>query len=171
MDRNNVILVDEDDLPLGEMDKLEAHEKGILHRAFSVFIYNEMGQMLIHQRADHKYHGAGLWTNACCSHPQWGEDTKVSALQRLAYEMGLQCDLEFKFSFLYKTEVENNLIEHEFDHVFMGVTGLPPVPNPEEVKDYKWIYPIELRKDIEQNPSQYTFWFKQILDMLNTKSF
>ena len=117
MDRNKVVLVDEQDHALGEMDKMEAHEKGMLHRAFSIFIFNSERQMLIHQRAQHKYHGGGLWTNACCSHPQWGEEIKASASQRLAYEMGLKCDIDHLFSFMYHTPVENNLIEHEYDHV------------------------------------------------------
>src|SRR5690606_8032161 len=147
MSRNKVILVDENDKVIGEMDKLEAHQKGVLHRAFSVFIFNEKGDMLIHQRADSKYHGGGLWSNACCSHPQLNENVKESAEERLKFEMGIECDLTHKFSFIYNTPVENNLIEHEFDHVFSGTVTTNPNPNAEEVKAFKWITIANLQKE------------------------
>ncbi|MEN5086397.1 isopentenyl-diphosphate Delta-isomerase [Sphingobacterium faecium] len=160
MDRNKVVLVDEQDHALGEMDKMEAHEKGMLHRAFSIFIFNSERQMLIHQRAQHKYHGGGLWTNACCSHPQWGEDIKASASQRLAYEMGLKCDIDHLFSFMYHTPVENNLIEHEYDHVLIGYTDDQPNFNPDEVQNYQWIDKAELLKQLEEQPEKFTYWFR-----------
>ncbi len=163
MNRDTVVLVDENDRPLGEMEKLEAHVKGVLHRAFSVFIFNEKGEMLIHQRAAGKYHGANLWTNACCSHPRPDEDVLESARERLQYEMGLSCELEKRFSFLYRAAVENNLIEYEFDHVFTGTTDQQPQPNPEEVQAYKWISMEALREDMAARPECYTFWFKKIL--------
>lgn len=163
MDRNKVVLVDENDLALGEMNKLEAHKKGKLHRAFSVFIFNNNNEMLLHQRADKKYHGAGLWTNACCSHPQMSEDIKESASERLYYEMGLKCELTKLFSFVYKKAVENDLIEHEFDHVFIGFTNESPKPNNDEVKTYKWAEPEWLQSDIKSNPNSYTSWFKMAL--------
>jgi isopentenyl-diphosphate delta-isomerase len=169
MNRSKVVLVDENDQTIGVMDKLEAHEKGILHRAFSIFIFNDKGQMLIHQRAKGKYHGSELWTNTCCSHPQWEEDVKQSAEERLVYEMGLECDLSYRFSFLYKIPVENKLIEHEFDHVFSGLTNQEPIINNKEVMAYKWVNPAELQKDIADNPGKYTFWFKEILPMLMQK--
>jgi len=169
LDRSKVVLVDDKDQAIGVMDKLEAHEKGVLHRAFSVFIFNNKGELLIHQRAQHKYHGAGLWTNACCSHPQWEEDIKESAQERLAYEMGLACDLVYKFSFSYKIPVENNLIEHEYDHVFLGVSNQNPIINTDEVMAYQWIHPSKLQKDIQLNPTKFTFWFKKILPMLMQK--
>lgn len=163
MQRNKVILVDENDNAIGEMDKMEAHVKGALHRAFSIFIFNSQDEMLIHQRAQNKYHGGGLWTNACCSHPQWGENTQKSALERLNFEMGLDCDVAHQFSFLYESPVENNLIEHEYDHVFVGITDKEPIINHEEVIDYKWINTEDLKTDILKNPNNYTVWFKMAL--------
>lgn len=163
MERNNVVLVDEQDRELGVMDKMEAHQQGILHRAFSVFIFNSTGQLLIHQRANHKYHGGGLWTNACCSHPQWGDDLVESAQQRLQFEMGLTCALKKVFSFVYHTPVENNLIEHEYDHVFVGFTEVEPVPNPDEVQAYQWIDRADLMQQIADQPEKFTYWFRMAL--------
>lgn len=163
MNRDTVVLVDENDCAIGEMEKLEAHVKGVLHRAFSVLIFNGKGEMLIHQRAAGKYHGANLWTNACCSHPRPGKDVLESAQERLQYEMGLSCELEKRFSFLYRASVENNLIEHEFDHVFTGITDRQPQPNPEEVQDYKWISMDALREDVAAHPERYTFWFRKVM--------
>lgn len=160
MERNKVVLVNADDIPIKEMDKIEAHKSGALHRAFSVFIFNRNGEMLIHQRAAHKYHGGGLWTNACCSHPQWGEDIKESAIERLHYEMGLKCDIKKVFSFIYKAPVENNLIEHENDHVFIGRTDDTPKPHPDEVQKYAWICPEKLQRKIVEQPDLFTYWFK-----------
>ena len=160
MERNKVVLVSADDVPIKEMDKIEAHKRGALHRAFSVFIFNRKGEMLIHQRAAHKYHGGGLWTNACCSHPQWGEDIRESALERLQYEMGLKCDIKKAFSFIYKAPVENNLIEHENDHVFIGRTDDTPQPHPDEVQKYAWICPETLQRKIIEQPDLFTYWFK-----------
>lgn len=166
MDRNKVVLVDENDLAIEEMNKLKAHQKGKLHRAFSIFLFNADGKMLIHQRAKHKYHGAGLWTNTCCSHPQWGENIKEGALERLNFEMGIQCDIQKVFSFIYNSPVENNLIEYEYDHVFIGYTNNRAKPNIDEVQNYQWIYPIQLQEDIQIHPYQYTFWFKKALPIL-----
>ena len=163
MDRNKVVLVDENDCALGEMDKMEAHKIGKLHRAFSVFIFNHNGEMLLHQRADKKYHGAGLWTNACCSHPQWDEDIEESAMERLQYEMGLECELKKLFSFSYNEKVENGLIENEFDHVFIGFTSENPILNKDEVESFKWVSTESLENDIESNPKRYTSWFKMAL--------
>lgn len=163
MDRNKVVLVDENDCALGEMDKLEAHRKGQLHRAFSVFIFNDKNEMLIQQRADKKYHGAGLWTNACCSHPQMNENIKESASERLYFEMGLKCELRKLHSFIYEKSVENDLTEHEFDHVFIGFSNTHPKPNEDEVKAYKWVGSEWLQSDIKSNPAIYTTWFKMAL--------
>jgi len=160
MDRNSVVLVDINDNPIGVTDKLSAHQQGLLHRAFSIFIFNDRQEMLLQQRAEGKYHGAGLWTNTCCSHPQWDEDIRESALERLAYEMGLSCDIQMLFSFIYDTPVENQLIEHEYDHVFWGFTNAQPLPNPAEVMDYKWMEPNAIAVDIEANPQKYTYWFR-----------
>lgn len=164
MERNKVVLVNEDDFALAEMDKMQAHREGKLHRAFSVFIFNLKGEMLIHQRANHKYHGAGLWTNACCSHPQWNERVKESAKERLQFEMGMSCDLEHLFSFIYKATVENGLMEYEYDHVFVGYTNAEPVPNILEVQNYKWIAPEELLKQVVAQPQDFTYWFRVALE-------
>jgi isopentenyl-diphosphate delta-isomerase len=163
MKRNQVVLVDTSDREVGVMDKMEAHRTGALHRAFSIFLLNSKGQMLIHQRAVGKYHGAGLWTNACCSHPQPGEDVKTSAMERLRFEMGLQCDIEKLFSFVYRASVENNLIEHEYDHVFLGYSDAIPQPHTDEVHQYRWIYPTELVEEIQRHPETFTFWFREAI--------
>lgn len=163
-ERNKVVLVSNQDQEISEMDKLEAHQKGLLHRAFSIFIFNSQGEMLLQQRADHKYHGGGLWTNACCSHPQKGEDLLLSAKNRLIFEMGLTCDIKRIFSFIYKAEVENNLIEHEFDHVFVGFTNTDPKLNAEEVKNFQWIQPGILLQKITEEPEKFTTWFKMVVE-------
>lgn len=169
MKRDKVMWVDDMDKALGEMDKMEAHFKGLLHRAFSVFIFNDKGEILLQQRALNKYHGAGLWTNACCSHPQWGEDVMDAAKERLLFEMGLKCDIQFLFSFIYRADVENKLIEHEYDYVFVGQTNINPQPNAEEVQDYNWV-PVEMvLQDVVENPKKYTIWFKKILPTLLVK--
>lgn len=169
MERNKVVLVDRKDNAIGEMEKLLAHQQGELHRAFSVFIFNDKGELLLQQRASNKYHGGGLWTNTCCSHPQLGEDIRMSAIERLHYEMGLKCDLKLVYSFIYKEPVENNLIEHELDYVFVGQTNQNPVLNKDEVQDYKWMNPTEILSDINENPSHYTVWFKQAFPELISK--
>jgi isopentenyl-diphosphate delta-isomerase len=160
MDRKEeVILVDEHDSPLGAMEKLEAHRKALLHRAFSVFIFNRKGEMLLQQRALGKYHSAGLWTNACCSHPRPGEDTREAALRRLKEELGFTTDLEKIFDFTYRSEFGNGLTEFEFDHVFAGVYDGPIFPNKEEVSDYYFKSLDEIRASLESNPLRYTSWF------------
>lgn len=122
--------------------------------------------MLIQQRASSKYHGAGLWTNTCCSHPQWDENVEKSAIERLKFEMGLQCKLKFSHSFIYKSEVENNLIEHEYDHVFIGITNEDPVINRDEVEDFAWVKVNELLDDVKMRPQDYTYWFKLALPVV-----
>ncbi len=161
--KQEVILVDINDRETGRMEKLEAHRKGILHRAFSVFIFNNGGDMLIHQRADGKYHGGGLWTNACCSHPLPGETLEEAVYRRLGQEMGLTCRVRKAFDFIYRAEVENGLIEHELDHVFVGVTDAVPQPDKEEVQDWKWADPAKILDDIRIHPENYTVWFAMTL--------
>ncbi len=156
----HVILVDKNDQPLGIMDKLEAHQKGLLHRAFSVFVFNDQGQLMIHQRALTKYHSPGLWTNTCCSHQQMGETSLEAAHRRLGEEMGFDCDMEEIFEFVYRAEFSNGLTEHEYDHVFIGHYNELPNINPEEVNAWRWISPKELEEDLSANPSHYTEWFK-----------
>lgn len=142
------------------MDKMEVHQKGLLHRAFSVFIFNTKGELLLQQRAAKKYHSGGLWTNACCSHPLPGEDVKASAEKRLQEEMGFSIPLTKAFSFVYKTEFENGLTEHEYDHVFTGVYESDITPDPEEVQDYCYMTEEAISESIASHPQKYTSWFK-----------
>ena len=159
-----VILVDEQDKKLGLMEKIEAHKKGVLHRAFSVFILNQKNQLLLQQRALHKYHSGGLWTNTCCRHPRDGETNLEAAHRRLQEEMGMDAPLEKLLHFVYRAEFDNNMIEHELDHVFVGKCDANPVINPDEVEAYKWMDLDELKADIEKNPQLYTAWFKIIFN-------
>jgi isopentenyl-diphosphate delta-isomerase len=164
MEFEYVILVDENDQEIGNMEKQEAHEKGFLHRAFSVFIFNENKELLIQQRALTKYHSAGLWTNTCCSHPRIGETIEQAAHRRLMEEMGFDCELTSKSSFIYKAAFENGLTEHELDHILVGTFNGEISFNPTEVKNIKWISLEELDIDLLQNSQNYTAWFKIIFD-------
>ena len=157
---SKVILVNGQDEPLGVMDKLEAHEKGLLHRAFSIFIFNRSGEMLLQQRALDKYHSGGLWTNSCCSHPQPGEETLAAAQRRLGEEMGFSTPLELAFSFTYRTAFENGLTEHEVDHVFTGRYDGVVSPNQEEVHRYSFMEVDAIKDSIKKEPHLYTSWFK-----------
>ena len=163
MDRNQVILVDKNDQEIGVMEKMQAHEEARLHRAFSVFVFNSKGELMIHQRAFEKYHSGGLWTNTCCSHPMPGETTKDAAHRRLMEEMGFDCFLEEVYEFQYYAELDKGLTEHEYDHVFIGKYDGEPVLNPEEVAAYKFITLAELKESIDQSPEEYTEWFKIIM--------
>ena len=155
----DLILVDEQDRPTGIMEKMEVHEKGLLHRAFSVFIFNDKQEMLLQKRASVKYHSAGLWTNACCSHPQPGEDTLTAAKKRLQEEMGFTTALRKAFEFVYKAPFDNGLTEHEFDHVFIGSYNGEIFPDPEEVSDYCFMPLEKITAQLESSPSKYTAWF------------
>ncbi|GAA3961265.1 isopentenyl-diphosphate Delta-isomerase [Pedobacter ginsengiterrae] len=159
-----VILVDNNDLPTGLMEKIEAHEKGLLHRAFSVFIFNSKNELLLQQRAKSKYHSGGLWTNTCCSHPRWGEENIEAAKRRLYEEMGMNCDLSYGFHFTYMAEFSDGLIEHELDHVFFGLSDELPKINTEEVEAYKYVDLEKLRLNIIDKPEQYTPWLKICLE-------
>lgn len=159
-----VVLVNESDEVLGTMEKMQAHVEGKLHRAFSVFIFNSKGEMLIHQRALSKYHSPGLWTNTCCSHPRPQEAYIDGANRRLMEEMGMQCELAPAFKFIYKCSFDNNLIEHELDHVFTGISDEEPKPNKQEVHSWKYVAVEDLLRDIDDHPSLYTPWFKICLD-------
>ena len=152
----NVILVDEKDNQVGLMPKLEAHQKGLLHRAFSVFIFNSDYKLLLQKRASSKYHSGGLWTNTCCSHPRDGEDIIDAANRRLNEEMGIKTSLRKVFDFIYTAKLDNNLIENEFDHVFYGVYDIDPIINKDEAEDFKWVDMETLKNDIENNKDQYT---------------
>jgi isopentenyl-diphosphate delta-isomerase len=156
----DVILVDEHDVQTGTMEKMEVHQKALLHRAFSIFIFNEKGEMLLHKRAEKKYHSAGLWTNACCSHPKPGEETLAAAEIRLQEEMGFNAELKKAFDFVYKAPFDNGLTEHEFDHVFIGKYDGDIFPNAEEVSDYCYKSVEEIKNSIQSHPQKYTEWFK-----------
>lgn len=159
-----VILVDEQDNEIGTMQKMEAHLKGRLHRAFSVFIFNDKGELLLQQRALDKYHSGGKWTNTCCSHPRSGEDTLAAANRRLYEEMGMQCELKYGFSFTYQAIVNESLSENEYDHVYFGVSNDFPELNAEEVADFRYSTMDALKADIEKHPSEYTEWLKICFD-------
>jgi isopentenyl-diphosphate delta-isomerase len=161
----HVILVDTNDQPLGTEEKLRAHQLGLLHRAFSIFVFNTKGELLLQQRARSKYHTGGLWTNTCCSHPRPGEDLEAAVHRRLQEEMGFDCPLTEAFSFVYRATFEDDkLIEHEFDHVFIGVSDTLPVPNPAEVGDVAYRPVDAIATDITKHPERYTYWFRQVLD-------
>ena len=156
----DIILVDEQDLQTGTMEKMEAHQKAMLHRAFSVFIFNDKGEMLLQKRADRKYHSGGLWTNACCSHPGPGENTLAAAVIRLQEEMGFSTGLKKAFDFVYKASFDNGLTEYEFDHVYVGSFNGEVLPNTAEVSDYCYKQIDEIRNSIQSHPDKYTEWFK-----------
>ncbi len=160
MPMEEVILVDENDAVLGSMEKMEAHEKGLLHRAFSIFIFNSNGEVLLHQRAFEKYHSGGLWTNACCSHPRMNESLSEATTRRLNEEMGLACKMDKVFDFIYKADLDQGLSEHEFDHVFVGISDEEPKPNPEEVAHYKYLSLEQIDQELQDHPEEYTEWFK-----------
>lgn len=159
---DQVILVDHHDRETGLMYKTEAHQKAKLHRAVSVCIFTTDGQWLLQRRARSKYHSPGLWTNTSCTHPLPGETTPDAALRRLKQEMGLQCTLQKVFSFVYHEKLDNELSEHEFDHVFIGETNQLPAPNPDEVDGYRYMGFAELDTDIREHPERYTVWFRKI---------
>ena len=146
------------------MPKMEAHEKAILHRAFSVFVMNTKGETMLQQRAAHKYHSPLLWTNTCCSHQRVGETNIIAGKRRLQEEMGFVTDLKELFSFIYKAPFDNGLTEHELDHVMVGYYNDEPVINTDEVADWKWMKPEDIKEDISKNPKDYTAWFKIIFE-------
>jgi len=164
-----VILVDESDTPLGTMEKMEAHRHALLHRAFSVFIFNSKGEMLLQQRAPDKYHSAGLWTNACCSHPRPGEDTRDAAIRRLGEELGFSTNLEKVFHFTYRSDFENGLTEFEFDHVFVGTYDADIHPNKAEVSDYCHWSPELIQENLRLQPERFTSWFRLAFPLLGEK--
>lgn len=164
-----VILVNEKNEPIGLMEKIEAHEKALLHRAFSVFIINDKKEIMLQQRAAHKYHSPLLWTNTCCSHQRENETNIQAGKRRMKEEMGMDVELKEAFSFIYKAPFDNGLTEHEYDHVMIGYSNEDPVINPDEVADWKWVDTQSLRVDIKKNPENYTEWFKIIFDKFYQK--
>ena len=159
MEEEKVILVDEHDDMVGIMDKMEAHRQGLLHRAFSIFIFNSKGEMLLQQRAMSKYHSAGLWTNACCSHPMPGEKTEDAAQRRLMEELGFETSIEKIFDFTYKADFHNGLTEHEFDHVFAGEYEGDMDLNPEEVSEVTYMEISSIKVELQTKPQKFTAWF------------
>jgi len=157
-----VILVSEDDQQLGLMGKMEAHKKAILHRAFSIFVFNKKGELLLQQRALDKYHSPGLWTNTCCSHQRDGESNIEAGQRRIQEEMGFHCELKELFWFVYKAAFDNGLTEHELDHVMIGSYEDDPIINQEEVASFKWMPLEDVKKDMQEQPELYTEWFKII---------
>lgn len=164
MNPEYVILVDERDNDIGVMEKMQAHREGRLHRAFSVFVFNKKDELLLQQRADEKYHSAGLWANTCCSHPRPHETVKDAAHRRLFEEMGFDCDLSVKTSFIYRSPFENGLTEHEFDYVLTGYFDGEPRVTPEEVKSFRWITLTDLKDDVSRHPEHYTTWLRIALE-------
>jgi isopentenyl-diphosphate delta-isomerase len=164
MNQELVILVDENDNKIGLMEKIEAHEKALLHRAFSVFIFNAAGELMLQQRALHKYHSPGLWTNTCCSHQRDGESNIEAGKRRLKEEMGFVVDLKETTSFIYKAPFDNGLTEHELDHILVGYYDQEPELNPEEAAGWKWMAMPDIKKDIADHPENYTAWFKIIFE-------
>jgi isopentenyl-diphosphate delta-isomerase len=166
-----VILVDADGREIGTMNKLEAHKKGLLHRAFSILIFNSRNEFLLQRRAEGKYHSGGLWSNTCCSHPRPYEDILSAAGRRLKEELGLSAKLEIMYHFIYKVDFPDGLSEHELDYVITGMTDELPVLNPEEASEWKYISYQDLKTDIDQNPDLYTYWFKIIIENFKDADF
>lgn len=164
MEEENVILVNQNDEQIGLMPKMEAHEKAVLHRAFSVFVLNDKNEIMLQQRAKHKYHSPLLWTNTCCSHQRDGETNIQAGNRRLDEEMGFGTELKELFHFIYKAPFDNGLTEHELDHVMIGYYNGEPKINPEEVEDWKWMDIEAVKKDMQLHPDLYTVWFKIIFE-------
>jgi len=164
MEEEKVILVNEKDEPIGLMPKMEAHEKGLLHRAFSVFVFNDKNELMLQQRALSKYHSPGLWTNTCCSHQREGESNIQAGKRRLQEEMGFTTNLKDTMAFIYKAPFDNGLTEHEFDHILVGNFNDLPNLNPQEVSAWKWMKLEEVKTDMKNHPERYTEWFKIIFD-------
>lgn len=167
MEREYVILVDENDRQTGICEKLEAHQKGLMHRAFSIFLFNNKGEFLLQQRADEKYHTPGLWSNTCCSHPRPDEEMEEALQRKLFQEMGIHAPVEKIFDFRYRADFENGLIENELDHVYFGEFNDVPKPNPAEIQAWKYSSFEEIKKEIAKDGSMFTPWFKLVLDRVN----
>jgi isopentenyl-diphosphate delta-isomerase len=159
-----VVLVDRDDVAVGTQEKLRAHVGGELHRACSVLVFNEAGELLLQRRAATKYHSPGLWSNTCCTHPRPGELASDAARRRLGEELGVDCELAPMFTFIYRADVGAGLTEHEYDHVFVGHCDATPQPDPTEVGDWRWESLTSIRSDAARHPETYTAWFHVLLE-------
>ncbi|MBS1521920.1 MAG: isopentenyl-diphosphate Delta-isomerase [Bacteroidetes bacterium] len=166
MNYESVILVDQHDNMVGTMEKIAAHRVGKLHRAISVFVFNSKGELLLQQRAAHKYHSGEKWSNTCCSHPRPGETAPDAAKRRLKEEMGLDCRLNYVFSFIYHADLGDGLSEHEYDHVYIGITDSTPQPDKDEVTGFTYSSLDEIESDLFQNPEKYTIWFNICFDRI-----
>lgn len=155
-----VILVNEADEVVGTGEKMRTHVVGALHRAFSIFVFNSSGKLLVQKRSRSKYHSGNLWSNTCCGHPRPGESIKEASHRRLKEEMGFDCELKEIFSFIYRAELDNDLLEHEYDHVLVGTFNDDPKPNSDEVDDWEWVDPLTIKKRIRDNPDKYTYWLR-----------
>jgi isopentenyl-diphosphate Delta-isomerase len=164
--KEELILVNENDQVIGVGEKIQTHLIGALHRAFSVYILNSAGQLLLQKRSSTKYHSQGLWSNTCCGHPRLGESIEEASRRRLNEEMGFDCELREVFEFIYHAKLDNNLYEHEYDHVVVGRFDGSPTPNRDEVDEWKWVDLMTLKLDIEKHPENYTYWFRISLDEL-----
>ncbi|MBT1685045.1 isopentenyl-diphosphate Delta-isomerase [Dawidia soli] len=160
----HVILVNEQDEAIGTMEKMEAHQKGILHRAFSILLFNARGELLLQQRALDKYHSGGLWTNTCCSHPLPGESMEAATRRKLYQEMGIDLQPTFAYKFIYRAPLDHDLVEHEYDHVYTGFYDGAPAINRDEVADWKYMSLPSLQEDMRRHPAHYTYWFKLIVE-------
>lgn len=161
-----LILVDENDKPIGTGEKMDVHRQGQLHRCFSIFIFNSRGHVLLQKRAIEKYHSGGLWTNTCCSHPRYGEDLEDAVHRRLTEEMGFDCQMWELFTFIYRAELDKGMIEHEYDHVYVGTYDGPITPNPEEADGYEWETIENVKSDMRENSGRYTVWSKIAFETL-----
>lgn len=161
-----VTLVDEHDRPCGEVEKMEAHRHALLHRACSVVLFNDRGDVLLQKRNPKKYHSGGLWSNTCCTHPRPGESPHHAARRRLREEMGIEAELRPAFNFIYRAELDDDLVEHEYDHVFVGVTSDTPIPHPEEVADWRWAPIEEVAHEIDENAEAFSRWFPILFERL-----
>lgn len=161
-----VVLVDEHDREIGRGEKIQTHREGALHRAFSIFLFNDEALLLLQKRAQAKYHSGKLWSNTCCGHPRPGESTASAACRRLREEMNIECDLEQTFSFIYRVDFGKQLSEHEYDHIFFGRFNGDPLPDPQEVEDWKWIDMSTLARELKSNPEEYTYWLRIAFDRL-----
>lgn len=164
--QEQLILVNEHDEAIGVEEKITAHLNGVLHRAFSVFIFNSARQLLLQKRAHTKYHSKGLWSNTCCGHPRPGESIGEASRRRLREEMGFDCEVREVFEFTYRASLEDGLNEYEYDHVLVGTFDGDPTPDSDEVEDWKWVDPATLRLDVREHPDKYTCWFTLIFDEL-----
>ena len=164
-----LIAVDAEDRPLHAVEKMNAHREGVLHRAFSVFIFDTQGQVLMQQRALGKYHSPGLWSNSCCGHPRPHEETGAAAVRRLYEELGLRCVLQPVAAFLYREAVSEELIEHEYDHVFVGIARGLPQPDPREVREWRWLALPDLHHELVRAPAHFTIWLHRIAERFGTE--